>query len=106
MPFIIRYPREIAPNSIPCVFFAAATPSYAAEVAPLQLNGYLTVYVNLCWVMGKMISFGVLTSMLKYPTEWSYRIPFAIQWGWPPFMIVAIFLAPDLNWPDSLWYRS
>ncbi|KAG9496179.1 hypothetical protein J7337_012760 [Fusarium musae] len=84
--------------SIPCGFFAAATPSYAAEVAPLQLNGYLTVYVNLCWVMGKMISFGVLTSMLKYPTEWSYRIPFAIQWGWPPFMIVAIYLAPESPW--------
>ncbi|KAK6721168.1 hypothetical protein SNK04_000063 [Fusarium graminearum] len=84
--------------SIPCGFFAAATPSYAAEVSPLRLNGYLTVYVNLCWVMGKMISFGVLTSMLRNPTEWSYRIPFAIQWGWPPFMIVATYLAPESPW--------
>ncbi|KAM0227404.1 hypothetical protein ACHAPO_011590 [Fusarium lateritium] len=84
--------------SIPCGFFAAATPSYAAEVSPLRLNGYLTVYVNLCWVMGKMISFGVLTSMLKNPTQWSYRIPFAIQWGWPPFMLIATYLAPESPW--------
>ncbi|KAF4455949.1 MFS maltose permease [Fusarium austroafricanum] len=103
------FPLFFAPNvevlvvgtlfiSIPAGFFAAATPSYAAEIAPLRLNGYLTVYVNLCWVMGKMISFGVLTSMLKIPTEWSYRIPFAIQWGWPPFMILVTYLAPESPW--------
>ncbi|KAH7129106.1 general substrate transporter [Dactylonectria macrodidyma] len=84
--------------SIPCGLFAAATPSYAAEVAPLRLNGYLTVYVNLCWVMGKLIAFGVLSGMLTNTTEWSYRIPFAIQWAWPPFLIVAIFLAPESPW--------
>ncbi|KAF4469157.1 MFS maltose permease [Fusarium albosuccineum] len=84
--------------SIPCGFFAAATPSYAAEVAPLRLNGYLTVYVNLCWVMGKIIAFGVLTAMLPNPTQWSYRIPFAIQWAWPPFMIIATYFAPDSPW--------
>ncbi|KAH6974285.1 general substrate transporter [Ilyonectria sp. MPI-CAGE-AT-0026] len=84
--------------SIPCGLFAAATPSYAAEVAPLRLNGYLTVYVNLCWVMGKLIAFGVLAGMLTNSTEWSYRIPFAIQWAWPPFLIVAIFFAPESPW--------
>ncbi|KAI8259564.1 General alpha-glucoside permease, partial [Colletotrichum sp. SAR11_239] len=32
--------------SLPCGFFAAATPSYAAEVSPPQLSGYLTVLVS------------------------------------------------------------
>lgn len=64
----------------------------------MRLNGYLTVYVNLCWVMGKLIAFGVLAGMLTNSTEWSYRIPFAIQWAWPPFLIVAIFFAPESPW--------
>ncbi|KAI9151245.1 Maltose permease [Paramyrothecium foliicola] len=84
--------------SIPCGFFAAATPSYAAEIASLKLRGYLVVYVNLCWVMGKLIAFGVITSMLDIQTEWSYQIPFALQWVWFPFMVVATWFAPESPW--------
>ncbi|CAI6089187.1 unnamed protein product [Clonostachys chloroleuca] len=84
--------------SIPCGFFAAATPSYASEIAPLKLRGYLVVYVNLCWVMGKLIAFGVITSMLGNTTQWSYRIPFALQWMWFPFMVTATWLAPESPW--------
>lgn len=28
--------------------------SYASEVAPLCLRGYMTTYINLCWVIGKL----------------------------------------------------
>ncbi|KAI6779368.1 uncharacterized protein J7T54_000466 [Emericellopsis cladophorae] len=84
--------------SIPCGIFAAATPSYAASVAPLKLTGYLTVYVNLCWVMGKMIAFGVLRGMLNRTDEWAYRIPFALQWMWIPFLIPATYFAPESPW--------
>ncbi|KAF4978449.1 hypothetical protein FZEAL_5174 [Fusarium zealandicum] len=84
--------------SIPCGFFAAATPSYAAEVTPLKLTGYLTVYVNLCWVMGKLIGFGVLAGLLDNQTQWSYRIPFALQWAWPLPLLVATYFAPESPW--------
>lgn len=30
--------------------FATTGPAYASEVTPLALRGYLTVYVNMCWV--------------------------------------------------------
>lgn len=48
--------------------------------------------------MGKMIAFGVLAGMLPNTTEWAYRIPFALQWAWPPFLIVATYFAPESPW--------
>lgn len=48
--------------------------------------------------MGKLIAFGVLTAMLPNPTQWSYRIPFALQWMWSPFLLVAIYFAPESPW--------
>ncbi|KAL4899446.1 hypothetical protein BDW74DRAFT_189054 [Aspergillus multicolor] len=84
--------------SIPWGFFAAATPSYASEICPLVLRGYLTTFVNLCWVMGRLISTGVLTGTLNIPSQWSYRLPFALQWAFPlPLFIVAWF-APESPW--------
>ncbi|KAH8895263.1 sugar transporter [Thozetella sp. PMI_491] len=84
--------------AFPCGIFAAATPGYASEITPMVLRGYLTTYVNLCWVIGHLIAAGVLISMLDNPTEWSYRIPFAIQWLWPPFLIPACYFAPESPW--------
>ncbi|KAG7136551.1 General alpha-glucoside permease like protein [Verticillium longisporum] len=84
--------------SIPCGFFAAAAPSYAAEITPLKLSGYATVYVNLCWVMGKLIAFGVLAGLLSNPTEWAYRLPFALQWVAPVPLLAATYFAPESPW--------
>ncbi|KAJ0427171.1 general substrate transporter [Aspergillus carlsbadensis] len=84
--------------SIPWGFFAAATPSYAAEICPLPLRGYLTTFVNLCWVMGRLLATGVLTGTLDIQSQWSYRIPFALQWAFPiPLFLVAWF-APESPW--------
>lgn len=85
-------------RSLPAGLFAAATPTYAADVTPLRLRGYLTVYVNLCWVMGKLICFAVLSGTLEINSEWAYRIPFAIQWIWPLPLAVLTYLAPESPW--------
>jgi SP family general alpha glucoside:H+ symporter-like MFS transporter len=66
---------------IPWGVFATMAPAYASEVCPLALRGYLTVYVNLCWAFGQLISAGVKSGFVDNTTEWSYRIPFAIQWA-------------------------
>ncbi|KAI1855686.1 hypothetical protein JX265_006090 [Neoarthrinium moseri] len=84
--------------NIPWGVFATTGPSYAAEVAPMALRGYLTAYINLCWCIGQFISAGVLKGLVNDPTDWSYRIPFAVQWVWPiPLFIVAL-LAPESPW--------
>jgi MFS transporter, SP family, general alpha glucoside:H+ symporter len=54
--------------------------TYASEVCPVAMRGYLTTYVNFCWGLGQEIGIGVIMSMLDRDDEWSYRIPYALQW--------------------------
>lgn len=68
--------------SIPWGVFATQGPAYAAEVCPLILRGYLTAFVNLCWATGQLLSAAVLKGLVNNTTQWSYRIPFAVQWIW------------------------
>lgn len=68
------------PCGIPWGVFQTPTTAYAADVCPVQLRAYLITYVNLCWVFGQLIGSGVLRGVLGRPDQWSYRIPFAIQW--------------------------
>ncbi|KAJ5683414.1 hypothetical protein N7462_006579 [Penicillium macrosclerotiorum] len=84
--------------SIPWGFFAAAVPTYAAEICPMALRGYLTTFVNLCWVAGHLIATGVLTGLVDLPSEWSYRIPFALQWMWPVPLFIVVWFAPESPW--------
>ena len=83
---------------IPWGVFQTLTTAYASEVCPTQLRAYLTTYVNLCWVIGQLIGSGVLRSMVQRSDQWSYRIPFAIQWIWPVPIIVGVLLAPESPW--------
>jgi len=38
---------------LPWGVFATMAPAYASEICPLALRGYLTVYVNLTWALGR-----------------------------------------------------
>lgn len=80
---------------LPWGIFAVMGPTYASEVCPLALRGYLTAYVNLCWVIGQLIGAGVLQGLVSNNTEWGYRIPFAIQWVWPLPLFILTYLAPN-----------
>ncbi|KAJ3544955.1 hypothetical protein NM208_g2757 [Fusarium decemcellulare] len=84
--------------SIPCGFFLTSASTYVAEVSPTAIKGYLTTYINLCWVIGHLIAAGVLAGMINVEGEWSYRIPFAIQWLWPLPLAVACMFAPESPW--------
>lgn len=78
--------------------FATTAPAYASEVCPLALRGYLTGYVNLCWVIGQLIAAGALYGLLKVDGEWSYRIAYALQWVWPLPLMAIIAFAPESPW--------
>lgn len=58
---------------IPWGVFATMSPAYASEVVPMALRGHLTVYVNLCWAIGQLISAGVQSGFSDGQSEWSYR---------------------------------
>ncbi|RDW89778.1 putative alpha-glucoside transport protein-2 [Coleophoma cylindrospora] len=84
--------------SIPWGVYATMGPAYAAEVCPLGLRGYLTAYVNLCWVIGQLLSAAVLRGLVNNQTQWGYRIPFAIQWIWPIPLFIGAWFCPDSPW--------
>ncbi|CAN6596027.1 alpha-glucosides permease Mph3p [Trichomonascus vanleenenianus] len=83
---------------IPWGIIATLGVMYASEVCPTALRGYLANYVNACWLIGQLIAAGVLQGCLRIENEWAYRIPFALQWLWPPIILGAVFLAPDSPW--------
>ncbi|GIJ89495.1 hypothetical protein Asppvi_008437 [Aspergillus pseudoviridinutans] len=83
---------------IPWGVFATMAPAYASEICPMALRGYLTVYVNLCWAIGQLISAGVQSAFSGNDTQWGYRLPFAIQWVWPLPLFLVLFFAPESPW--------
>jgi MFS transporter, SP family, general alpha glucoside:H+ symporter len=85
-------------SGLPWGVFQTLTTTYAAEVTPVALRAYLTTYVNLCWVIGQLLAAGILKGFIAGHSQWSYRVPYAIQWIWPLPIATAAFLAPESPW--------
>ncbi|CZT25789.1 probable alpha-glucoside transport protein [Ramularia collo-cygni] len=83
---------------IPWGVFQTLCITYASEVCPVALRGYLTTYVNMCWGIGQLIAIGVIRSMVDRNDEWAYRIPYALQWMWPVPLIIGVAFAPESPW--------
>ncbi|GME74521.1 unnamed protein product [Ambrosiozyma monospora] len=83
---------------IPWGAFQTLTVTYAAEVCPLTLRVYLTTYVNVCWVIGQLISSCILRGLVNSTNKNAYQIPFGIQWVWPIPLAIGIYLAPESPW--------
>lgn len=83
---------------LPWGICSTLTMSYAAEVLPLALRGYLIANINLCWVIGQIIAQGTLRGFVHDRSEWSYRIPFAIQWFWAGIALCIAYSAPESPW--------
>ncbi|KAF3195815.1 hypothetical protein TWF225_000192 [Orbilia oligospora] len=83
---------------IPWGIWQTLTISYAAEVCPVALRGYLTSYVNFCWGLGQIIGVGVIKSQLGREDSWAYKLPWALQWMWIPPLFIGILFAPESPW--------
>ena len=83
---------------IPWGIFQTLAIAYASEVCPTVLRGYLTTYANICWVIGQILASGGLKGLLSNTTEWSYRIPFALQWLFPLPIMVGVLFALESPW--------
>ncbi|KAL5095172.1 hypothetical protein Trisim1_003782 [Trichoderma cf. simile WF8] len=71
---------------------------YSSEICPLVLRGYMTSFINICWVIGQLIIAGILQGLVNNTTKWAYKIPFAVEWVWPVPLFVLAWLAPDSPW--------
>ena len=45
---------------IPFGIFGGLAPSYAADVCPLALRNYLTMYSNICWILGHTVFYSIM----------------------------------------------
>lgn len=85
-------------SGIPWGMFQTLSVAYASEICPVCLRGPLTTYANICWVIGQILATGVLRGLLTSDSEWGYRIPFALQWIFPPIIGVGAVFAPESPW--------
>ncbi|PVH84991.1 general substrate transporter [Cadophora sp. DSE1049] len=88
-------------TGIPLGCFTTVAPTYASEIAPLPIRGALTSGMNFSIVLGQLIGFGVMrqTTLGQYPGPMSYRILFAVQWG---FAAVGLAFLPFF--PESPYW--
>lgn len=52
----------------------------------------------MCFILGQLIAGGVLKGLSNHTSPWAYKIPFAIQWVWPCFLIPLVYFAPESPW--------
>ncbi|KAM5353864.1 hypothetical protein ACJ41O_000514 [Fusarium nematophilum] len=72
--------------------------TYAAEVVPSVLRPFVLSNINMCWLVGQVIATGILRSFVHEASEWSYRLPFALQWAWATPLLLGVWFAPDSPW--------
>lgn len=72
--------------------------SYASEICPVALRGYLTTWGNSCWGIGQLLAIAVIRSMFTRYDEWSFRIPYGLQWMWIPPLVIGVWFAPESPW--------
>ncbi|BEJ13792.1 hypothetical protein CspHIS471_0309660 [Cutaneotrichosporon sp. HIS471] len=83
---------------LPWGAFSSSAVSYASDVTPIPLRGYLTTYVNLCWIIGQILAAGILYRVLSLPGTLAYQVAFAVQWVWPIPLFILVTLAPESPW--------
>jgi len=85
-------------QGVPCGMLANLATTYAADVCPPTVADTVTGCINASWVIGQVLSAGVLWSVVNDGSEMSIRIPMSLQWFFPPLVIVVCCLAPESPW--------
>ncbi|EXJ90558.1 hypothetical protein A1O1_03661 [Capronia coronata CBS 617.96] len=83
---------------LPWGVFQTLSTTYAAEVMPMALRAYLTSNVNMCWLIGQLCGVGVIRGLIHNNSEWSYRIPFGLQWAFSVPILIGVLFAPESPW--------
>lgn len=78
--------------------FSITGATYASEVCPISLRAYLASFINITWIIGQLISAGVLRGVSGMEGKWAYKIPFAVQWVWPVPLFIGVYFAPESPW--------
>ncbi|KAI0951244.1 hypothetical protein AcW1_008337 [Taiwanofungus camphoratus] len=78
--------------------YVSVASSYCAEISPLPLRGIATASVNLWIELGGLITNCVIKATGNLSSAYAYRLPFALQWIFPAFLLVGLPFAPESPW--------
>lgn len=70
-------------EGVPWGLFIANSPAYASEIVPLVLRGACTATLQMSWSIGSIIVAAVTYGFNQQDSEWSWRVPLALQWIFP-----------------------
>jgi MFS transporter, SP family, general alpha glucoside:H+ symporter len=62
---------------------------------PVQMRAYLLSNVNMCWLIGQLLGVAVMRGLVHNSSQWSYRIPFGLQWVFAAVILFGIIFAPE-----------
>lgn len=83
---------------IPWGIFQTLSTTYAAEVMPVHMRAYLLSNVNMCWLVGQITGVGIIRALVRNTSQWSYRIPFGLQWAFALPILIGTIFAPESPW--------
>ncbi|KAF5604187.1 general alpha-glucoside permease [Fusarium pseudocircinatum] len=92
------FPAFFAHNIALLLASQALCATYAAEVVPSVIRAAILSNVNMCWLIGQLMGTGILRALIKNTSDWSYRLPFALQWAWAVPLLFLIYFAPESPW--------
>ncbi|KAL2847399.1 general substrate transporter [Aspergillus pseudodeflectus] len=82
-------------TGIPLGIFVTSAPVYCSEVAPQLLRGAMVAAVNFSLVVGQLLGYGVMRETQTMEGPNSYRILFAVQWGFAAVGLVVLYFIPE-----------
>lgn len=81
---------------IPWGLFQGLTLPYVSDIVPLKLKGPATTMINIFWLLGQLISSGVLRAAQEIESpNWAARAPMLIQYAWILPLTCIVCLSPE-----------
>ena len=82
-------------TGLPLGCFSTVAPTYASEMAPLNIRGAITAGMNFAIVVGQLIGYGVMRQSSFYPDSRQYKVLFATQWGYVALGLAILPFFPE-----------
>ncbi|KPI37682.1 General alpha-glucoside permease [Cyphellophora attinorum] len=82
-------------TGIPLGIFLTIAPTYCSEVGPPALRGALVAAVNFSIVIGQLLGYGVMRETQAMAGQNSYRVMYAVQWGFAGVGLAFLPFIPD-----------
>jgi SP family general alpha glucoside:H+ symporter-like MFS transporter len=85
-------------NGLALGIYLTVSSSYAAEICPVEVRGLTTSGVQLFISLGQLLANLIVKTFGTGSTSRSYKIPIAIQFAFPLFLLCGLPFCPESPW--------